>query len=209
MTNLPDDLLAKIDELFDRDRDRDQVRNSLETLWDGGLNVGPEQLARAIVFLSDGDFERFQKLRSSFMGDPRDLLAHANSKLQNSDYWFSSPFSEMGPIAVRDVEIPDPDRHQADESRPLVRIAAAIPFAVLLFVGFYAFVTLAFGISYREPLLAIVLYGTALLCVIFVEIYLAQVILSGTFSKPVFLIRSALLAVASFLILLGSLIWFH
>ena len=99
MTNLPDDLLAKIDELFENNRDRSLIRSSLETLWDGGINVGPAQLARALVFISNGDIERFNNLRASFMGDPRDLLVHANSMLQNRDYWFSKSFSEMGPLA--------------------------------------------------------------------------------------------------------------
>ena len=107
MKKLPSDLLAKIDELFADSQDRELVRNSLETLWDGGINVGAPQLARAIVFISNGDIARFHKLRASLMGDPRDLLVHANSMLQNSDYWFSEPFSAMGPLAIKDDEEDD------------------------------------------------------------------------------------------------------
>lgn len=97
MTRLPVDLQTKIRELFSED-DRQDVSESLDKLWDGGINVGAAQLARAIVFLSDGNQDRFWKLRRRFMEDPRDLLVEANSKLQNRKHWFSEPYSEMGPL---------------------------------------------------------------------------------------------------------------
>ena len=98
MTNLPPDLLTRIDDLFADPANRRMVCASLEKLWNGGINVGPAQLSRAIVFLSNGDMSQFSELRSRFMGDPRDLLSHANSFLVNTDYWFSEPFSQMGPL---------------------------------------------------------------------------------------------------------------
>ncbi len=98
MSHLPEDLLARIDADFADLETRKQIIESLEKLWNGGINVGPGQLARAIVFLADGDFDEFKTLRKTFCGDPRDLLLAANRRLQNQEYWFSAPFSEMGPL---------------------------------------------------------------------------------------------------------------
>ena len=98
MTRLPADLQDKIRSLFNDEAVRFEVSKSLDQLWDGGINVGAAQLARAIVFLSNGNNERFWELRRRFMGDPRDLLCEANSHLENSKYWFSQPYSEMGPL---------------------------------------------------------------------------------------------------------------
>lgn len=98
MSRLPTDLQEKVRELFSDANIRGELFESLEQLWDERINVGAAQLARAIVFLSDGDIEQFRELRRTFMGDPRDVLMTANSRLQKSEYWFSEPFSEMGPL---------------------------------------------------------------------------------------------------------------
>ena len=102
MTESPDDLIDMIDRSHPDESDRRFVADSLRRLWGGGINVGAEQLARAIVFLANGDLMRFKQLRQSFMGDPRDLLIHANSRSQNRDYWFSKPYWEMGPLVDDD-----------------------------------------------------------------------------------------------------------
>ena len=80
MKRLPVDLQDKIRSLFTDDTVRDEVSESLDQLWDQAINVGAAQLARAIVFLSDGDSKRFWELRSTFMGDLRDMLCEANSR---------------------------------------------------------------------------------------------------------------------------------
>ncbi len=98
MTRLPKDLQDRIEVAFVDEETRRAVSTSLDKLWDGGINVGAAQLARAIVFLADGDVDKFWELRSRFMGDPRDLLCAANARLVNNEYWFSEPFSEMGPL---------------------------------------------------------------------------------------------------------------
>ena len=100
MTRLPVDLQNKIDELFSDDDIRQSISASLDELWDRSINVGTAQLARAIVFLSEGDQDKFLELRGNFMGDPRDLLVAANARLENSKYWFSEPFSKMGPLKI-------------------------------------------------------------------------------------------------------------
>ena len=94
---------------------------------------------------------------------------------------------------------------QSSESfwrRRSVRLAAAIMFLLLLPIGFYAFVTLAFGISYPEPLMSTLSHGAGLFCVILVQICYAKIVLAGVFPKPISLIKSTLLAVVSFAILI-------
>ena len=96
MNELPEDLVIKIGETFSDLEERQKVTESLESLTK--KNVGLNQLRRAIVFLSDGDYHRFEELLRSFMGDPRDLLCAANGRLLIKDYWFSTPFDDMGPF---------------------------------------------------------------------------------------------------------------
>ena len=98
MLRLPVDLQERIAELYRDDETRNTISESLDKLWDGGINVGAPQLARAIIFLSNGDLEKFWNLRNTFLGDPRDLLYEATSHLVNSNYSFSQPFSEMGEL---------------------------------------------------------------------------------------------------------------
>lgn len=103
MTILPTDLSQKIHEQFSSKPTCKELSDSLEKLWDENINVGAEQLARAIIFLADGNYDLFWELRRTFLGDPRDLLCEANSKLQNSGYWFSKPYSEMGPLRTEPI----------------------------------------------------------------------------------------------------------
>ena len=96
MSKLPKDIVQRIEDTFADPEIQLKVIESLEALPQ--INVGQNQLRRGIVFLADGDYELFLKLRRSFLGDPRDLLVEANSRLENQDYWFGSPFEEMGPL---------------------------------------------------------------------------------------------------------------
>ena len=90
---LPQDLTKRILADFKSASEQEEVIRSLVEL--GQLNVGRDQLRRGIVYLADGDYEEFKKLRKSFLGDPRDLLVKANRKTGDPDYWFSRPFEEM------------------------------------------------------------------------------------------------------------------
>ena len=96
MSELPEDIRCRIIETFSEPEIQLKVTESLENLRQ--INVGQDQLRRAIVFLADGDYERFKELRRSFLGDPRDSLCEANRRLVNRDYWFSTPFDDMGPV---------------------------------------------------------------------------------------------------------------
>ena len=100
MLRLPADLQERISEQYCDEETRLAMSNSLDKLWDGGINVGAPQLARAIIFLANGDLEKFWKLRNTFLGDPRDLLCEANAHLIHSEYWFTQPLSEMGELKI-------------------------------------------------------------------------------------------------------------
>ena len=100
MLRLPADLQERISKQYRDEEIRLAISNSLDKLWDGGINVGAPQLDRAIIFLANGDLEKFWKLRNTFLGDPRDLLCEANARLINSGYWFTQPFSEMGELKI-------------------------------------------------------------------------------------------------------------
>ena len=85
MSNLPNDLIQKIDADFADADVRASVKASLDSLWDRSLNVGPEELSRAIVFLVEGNYDEFQEVRKTFYGDPRDVLLAASKKARRSD----------------------------------------------------------------------------------------------------------------------------
>ena len=91
--HLPVDLTKRIREDFESPIEQEKVIRSLVKLEQ--INVGRDQLRRGIVFLADGDYKEFEKLRKSFCGDPRNLLVKANRKSGDPEYWFSRPFEEM------------------------------------------------------------------------------------------------------------------
>jgi len=88
---IPEDIVESVHERLQDPTDRRLVSESLHKLRRGGLNVGPEQLARASVFLSDGDRARFSEVRASFLGDPRDVLVHAHERYADTASWFDKP----------------------------------------------------------------------------------------------------------------------
>jgi len=94
--SLPEDLLLKIQQTFPDPEIQLKVIKSMEELHQ--INVGRNQLRRGIVFLANGDYDRFRMLRGTYLGDPRDLLVKANSMLENKDYWFGTSFDDMGPL---------------------------------------------------------------------------------------------------------------
>jgi hypothetical protein len=93
---------------------------------------------------------------------------------------------------------PDSDRDDARKDRISIRVSAALIFLVLSVVAFYAYVTLAFGISYREPVSSIVQYGTALFAVLLILGYLGKTIWTGVFPRFAFSLRALLLISISY-----------
>ena len=78
---LADDILRRIDADFHDPETRRVVRSRLASLWDEGLNVGPEQLARSILIEAAGDLAKFERaFDTGFYGDPRDLIMSAMAR---------------------------------------------------------------------------------------------------------------------------------
>ena len=78
MSGLAPDILARIDLDFADPVKRQTVRAQLASLWDTPLNVGPEQLARAVLVVAAGDLVRLEQIiDGGFGGDPRDLILRA------------------------------------------------------------------------------------------------------------------------------------
>lgn len=81
MDILPNDILKKIGQDFISLKDKEDVAAKLATLWATNLNVGPDQLARCILILSEGNIEIVNEIfESNFYGDPRDLILSAIEK---------------------------------------------------------------------------------------------------------------------------------
>ena len=106
---MPDDIVEAVTERFINETDQHIVLHSLHKLWLGGLNVPPAQLARAIIFLADGDLARFSALRAHFLGDPRDLLIHANRRFSGTDFWFNRPLNSSDRPGATAVSKSDED----------------------------------------------------------------------------------------------------
>jgi hypothetical protein len=90
---LPEDITRKIRELFGEDS-RDEVVQLLCSLWSAGpLTVGPDQLARSILVLSDGNIEQVRAIfESQFWQDPRDVVVAADEKLGRPGHYLTESF---------------------------------------------------------------------------------------------------------------------
>ena len=94
MTALPDDIQAKITQLFRDPADRTAAEKLLFALWsDPRLTVGPAQLARSILVLCDARVTEIERIiQSDFCGDPRDVLVSADAKLGYPGHYGNEPF---------------------------------------------------------------------------------------------------------------------
>lgn len=94
---IPPDIVTMIKKMYPKLPEQTEVEAFLVGLWTTPLNVGPAQLARAILHLSAGDIAEVRKIKASnFFGDPRDLIMMANQKPGNkgTDPYFNEPFYE-------------------------------------------------------------------------------------------------------------------
>jgi hypothetical protein len=95
MMRLPEDIKNKIDQHFFSSSARQRVTELLESLWTLPLNVGPDQLARSILILSNGQISEVENIFStSFLGDPRDVIMQAENKIGHPRQYFIHPFIE-------------------------------------------------------------------------------------------------------------------
>lgn len=97
MLPIPRDIIETTNRLFNNAEDAYEAHTLLATLWTRGLNVGPAQLARSILYLSGGDITKLRQIfELHFYGDPRDVIMDAESKAGNPGHYFIPPFDEMG-----------------------------------------------------------------------------------------------------------------
>jgi hypothetical protein len=93
MMILPEDIKLKIREFYKDPDDITEVEKLLLGLWSMPLNVGPEQLARSILIIAEGNLSEIKKIiGSDFYGDPRDVIVNAGNKIGNSKNYFIDPF---------------------------------------------------------------------------------------------------------------------
>ena len=94
---IPEDILNKINKLYSNSSDREIAQKFIESLWGQSLNVGPEQLARSILIISDGDLSELKRIfETRFLGDPRDVITMAKSKIHGHGHghYFTDPFKD-------------------------------------------------------------------------------------------------------------------
>lgn len=94
MAALPEDIQAKIAQLFPDSADRAAATELLSALWrDARLTVGPAQLARSILVLCDARVAEIERIiQSDFCGDPRDVLVSADARLGYPGHYGNDPF---------------------------------------------------------------------------------------------------------------------
>jgi hypothetical protein len=91
---LPKDVLQKAALLFPDPAEKDEVLDALSRLFDRPLNVGPAQLARSVLVITDGDMEAFRTMIHDLGGDPRDVIMEAEGKVGNPGHAFNTPFED-------------------------------------------------------------------------------------------------------------------
>jgi hypothetical protein len=94
--HLPNDIEDKINQLFLNLSENQKIKDLLHSLWSTSLNVGPDQLARSILVLSEGNLNKVQEIfMQDFFCDPRDVIMMAESKLGNPRHYFIPTFDEI------------------------------------------------------------------------------------------------------------------
>ena len=95
MVDLPKDIENKIDRIF-AVTERAEIKRLLLDLWSRNLNVGADQLARSILYLSDGNLDKLRTIfEKEFYGDPRDVIMMAEEKAGNPKHYFIISFDEI------------------------------------------------------------------------------------------------------------------
>lgn len=86
------EIIKRINRDFESTSDKDEVIAFLNSLYAKTLNVGSDQLARAIVYLLQGDIEQIGKFLK-MNDDPRDIVMKAEQKAGNPGHYFLEPFT--------------------------------------------------------------------------------------------------------------------
>ncbi len=74
--------------------ERVKAKELISSLWTENLNVGPAQLARSILTISNDDLNKIIEIAKDFYGDPRDVIMIAEGRLGNPGHYFIEPFND-------------------------------------------------------------------------------------------------------------------
>ena len=72
----------------------EEVEKELKQRVDNGLNVGPNQFVRSVIFLANKSIEELKSILLNF-DDPRDVVGEAEYKSGELGHWFAIPFEEI------------------------------------------------------------------------------------------------------------------
>jgi len=80
--NLPSDIVHEIKRRFS-DRGAESIFDLCQKVRSDSLNVGPDQLIRCMILLSEGNKDKMEGIRKNrYWGDPRDVISSANDKFK-------------------------------------------------------------------------------------------------------------------------------
>lgn len=91
MNEIDVDIIERISKDYSKD-DAIKVVSIIQNIFLSGSSVGVSQLARSILFLSNGNFNEIKKLLGC---DPRDVILAAERKAGNPGHYFDIPFPEI------------------------------------------------------------------------------------------------------------------
>jgi len=94
--DIPLDIVEKIKAMYPSISEQSEVEAFIFSFWTMNLNVGPAQLARAVLHLSKGNIDTIRNIaQTNFYGDPRDLIVIANGKPgeHSAGSYFNEPFA--------------------------------------------------------------------------------------------------------------------
>lgn len=97
MQDLPNDIRREIARTFKTETEQQHVAEKLRSLYLMSLNVGPQQLARCVLVMADGNVKTLNGLfENGFGGDPRDLIMAATDTRSGMHYGLA-PFTQADP----------------------------------------------------------------------------------------------------------------
>jgi hypothetical protein len=90
---LPEDILQRIHKDFPVVTDRNEILHLFECVEQADINVGIEQLQRSILVIAAGDVREIKQIfKTTFYGDPRDVIMIAEAKVGYPGSYGSLPF---------------------------------------------------------------------------------------------------------------------
>jgi hypothetical protein len=90
---IPEDIIKKIDELFQDMVDRRVAYQVIGELYNQNLGVGSDQLVRSLLVLTDGNLITLQTTIPTM--EPRDIIMAAEAKVGNPKHYFIPTFDQI------------------------------------------------------------------------------------------------------------------